>query len=1508
MKLEQLTPNAAIRGILPDALAIVVSVQWFGTEALELTYKNSAGKVANILLYRHDEPRLELVEKGRPWSFDGDGALFRLVSEAHRIHLAHLFDPVLAVHTSIVEPLPHQITAVYQAMLPRQPLRFLLADDPGAGKTIMAGLFIKELIARGDLQRCLIVCPGSLAEQWQDELYRRFHLTFEILTNDKLEAACTGNWFLETNLVIARLDKLSRNEQIQKKLEAPDCRWDLVVCDEAHKMSASFFGGEIKYTKRYRLGQLLSTLTRHFLLMSATPHNGKEEDFQLFMALLDGDRFEGRFRDGVHASDVSDLMRRMVKENLLKFDGTPLFPERIAYTVPYKLSGSEAQLYKEVTNYVREEFNRAEALENDKRAGTVGFALTILQRRLASSPEAIYQSLRRRRERLESRLREMELLQRAASPGVLPSRDIVLDGEDIDDLEEAPDDEVESAEEEILDQATAARTIHELKAEIEILKSLEALALTVRRSGTDTKWRELASLLGVIFTSAAIANRLDSPLAAYGSGTIPPPVASPHQKLVLFTEHRDTLNYLENNIATLLGRRDALVTIHGGKGREERMKAQEAFRHDPQIQILLATDAAGEGINLQRAHLMVNYDLPWNPNRLEQRFGRIHRIGQTEVCHLWNLVAEETREGDVYRNLLEKIEQARKALGGQVFDVLGKLQFEGKSLRDLLIQAIRYGDQPEVRARLTTVIDQALDQGLIQDLLDDRALVHDAMDVARVQRIREEMERAEARRLQPHYIDSFFQEAFRRLGGTAKQREPRRYEITHVPAPVSQRDRMIGFGEPVLPRYERIAFEKDLISPPGQPPAAFLCPGHPLLDAVIDLTLERHRDLLKRGAILVDDRDPGTQPRVLFYLEHAIQDAALTGSGSQRVVSRQMFYIEMSPESPGSAGVPPARGKQIPENKQNPENKQIDNLQDNLKTDLQYPTHPIQSESSASSNPAPYAPIPRSSNTPWHSRGYLPHIDLPGRIQSVTFRLHDAVPMKILEQWRSELNWIQGLPAKDPREIELRKRLDQYEDAGHGDCWLRDERIAALMEKALLHFDGTRYRLLAWCIMPNHVHAMIETVPSTEPSSHSTLDSIVHSWKSYTAHQADRLLGQAGEFWFREYYDRFIRNEEHYHTCKGYIEANPVKAGFVKEPQLWRWSSAFRLGKSGRIAFADECVADYVADVGSDFAEFDFAESDFAEFDFAGGTPALPGGIRHIHYAPYLDYRPLADGEPTPEEILALPECAWISGEMEQKAQGYGVSRIVPEHLKEVRDRKLALIAKTEAAVHERLTKEITYWDHRAEQLKLQEQAGRPNARLNSGEARKRADILQSRLEKRLKELRLEAQISPLLPVVLGGLLVVPQGLLMQMMGKSSLDENAGGTPALPGTDTQAAAASARAIVMQIEKKLGYEPTDRELEKLGYDIESRVPGTGKLRFIEVKGRISGAQSITVTRNEILYSLNKPEDYILAIVEFFGDGSHHVHYIRQPFHREPDFGVTSVNYDFSELIDRGTRLI
>jgi SNF2 family DNA or RNA helicase len=487
VRLEDLTPGVMVQGILPGQQVRVIAIEWYATDALDLTYEDATGNRDHELVLRDREPDLELVERGCPWSFDGDAAMLRLVSEAYRIHLAHLFDPLLAVHTSLVEPLPHQITAVYGEMLSRQPLRFLLADDPGAGKTIMAGLLIRELMIRGDLHRCLIVCPGSLSAQWQDELYAKFQLPFEILTTDRLEAARTGNAFAEMPLVIARLDQLSRSEDINAKLAQSD--WDLVVCDEAHKMSASLFGGEIRETKRYKLGKLLATVTRHLLLMTATPHNGREEDFQLFMALLDSDRFEGRFRDGTHVYDASDLMRRLIKEDLLKFDGTPLFPERKAYTVAYRLSNLEAQLYQQVTDYVKDEFNRADKLENNGRKGTVGFALTVLQRRLASSPEAIYQSVKRRRERLEKRCQEEKEHKFNQDSQWNP-----VDWDEFDE-DDIPVEEREIAEEEVADQATASKTIAELQREIDRLKELEDLARQVRFSNTDKKWEELSKII-----------------------------------------------------------------------------------------------------------------------------------------------------------------------------------------------------------------------------------------------------------------------------------------------------------------------------------------------------------------------------------------------------------------------------------------------------------------------------------------------------------------------------------------------------------------------------------------------------------------------------------------------------------------------------------------------------------------------------------------------------------------------------------------------------------------------------------------------------------------------------------------------------------------------------------------------------------------------------------------------------------------------------------------------------
>ena len=1158
-KLEELTVGCSVNGLVNNESVQVVAVKWFGSAVLEITYKNSQGLLANQLLYREDEARLEVQDANLPWSFDADGDTVRLASEAYRINLAHIFDPYLAVHTSSIEPLPHQISAVYQEMLPRLPLRYILADDPGAGKTIMTGLLLKELIIRGDLKRCLIVSPGSLSEQWQDELYSKFHLKFEILTNDRFEAAVSGNVFEEVNLCIVRLDKLARNEALQEKLKVTE--WDLIVVDEAHKMSATVWGGEVKYTKRFLLGRLLSDITRHFLLLTATPHNGKDEDFQLFMSLIDPERFAGAQRTSNQAIDVSDVMRRLVKEDLLKFDGTPLFPERRAYTVNYDLSPKESVLYHEVTSYVQEEFNRADQLSNERK-NTVGFALTILQRRLASSPEAIFQSLHRRRERLENRLNEEKLGKRAEDYRSTINYDADYDDDDYSS------EEIEREEENVADQASAARTIQELEAEIRTLKHLEKIANEVRLSGEDRKWDELSKLLQ------------DNECMFTADGQ--------REKLIIFTEHKDTLRYLTDKIRTLFGSDDSVVTIHGGMLRDERRKVEEMFRQDKNVRILIATDAAGEGINLQRAHLMINYDLPWNPNRLEQRFGRIHRIGQTEVCHLWNLVSQETREGMVFQCLFNKLEEERVALGGKVFDILGDMTFENKPLRELLIEAIRYGNDPKVRERLWQVVDHSMNTEKFRELISENALTEDSMDVSKVMEIKEEMERVEAHKLQPHFIEAFFIEAFKSLGGKIHKREHGRYEITSVPFAIRNRDMQIGFGEAVLPRYERICFEKDDCNIPGLVPASLICPGHPLLDATVDLIRERNADALKHGAIFIDDEDYGRDPRLLFYIEDAIQDGVILPNGNKRIISKNVHFVELKE-------------------------------------------------------------------------------------------------------------------------------------------------------------DGT---------------------------------------------------------------------------------------------------------------------------------------------------------AKNAGYAPYLDYR-AASQEETKVILDYAKSQTWLSQGVEERAQGYAISEIIPEHFTRVKTHKLEMLDKIAKAVKDRMTQEIQYWDFRAIDLREKEAAGKGNQRLTSANAARRAEELEARMQKRLAEIDTERMISAMPPVIVGGSLVIPKGLLHILTHQATPDTFSQG-------DRQAVEHAAMKAVMDIEIRLGNTPTDVSAAKCGYDVESRIPERIRayaraLRMIEVKGRRKGSTTVTVSKNEILTCLNKPDEFILAIVEVDGDKTRTV-YLKKPFKNAPDFTATSVNFDIVDLIN------
>jgi len=1170
MRLEEIVPGASLSGIEAGQVVAAVAIVPLGEGSVQLIYRTADGTIRERLLGRGDEASVELASSEKAFSFEGDGAKFQLACEAKRLDLAFLFDPMMAVHTSNVEPLPHQITAVYESMLPRQPLRFVLADDPGAGKTIMAGLYIRELILRADAHRIVVVAPGSLVEQWRDELYEKFGLEFRVYSQELELATASGNPFEDQPRLIVRLDQIARNEELQVKLCAPG--WDLVVFDEAHKLAAHFQGSKLDKTARFSFAEELGRHTRHLLLMTATPHNGKEEDFQLFLSLLDSDRFYGKFRDGVHKVDTSDLIRRMVKEELVKFDGTPLFPERKAYTVNYTLSDREAALYEAVTEYVRTEMGKADQLSGARR-GSVGFAMTSLQRRLASSPEAIYQSLRRRRERLETRLREERLgIRGRALAETAPDPKVPEDEDDLTALEQ------ENLEESLIDQATAASTVAELEGEIVILGDLEGQARALVASGEDRKWEELSKILQ------------DNPEMRDATGR--------QRKLIVFSEHRDTLNYLHAKIAGVLGNAEAVVTIHGGTHRDDRRRIQAEFRSDLGIRVLVATDAAGEGVNLQVANLMVNYDLPWNPNRLEQRFGRIHRIGQAEVCHLWNLVAKETREGDVYHRLLEKLAAEGEALRGRVFDVLGEV-FEDKSLKDLLIEAIRYGDQPEIRARLTRAIDVALDSDHIKELLDRNALAQETMSPERLFSVKEEMEKAEARRLQPYFVRAFFQKGFDALGGALHPREAERYEITHVPAVIRERDRRLTGRnrreqEPVLKRYERICFTREAVQPldrPGISRAVLMHPGHPLMLSIIDLLLEQHANLLRQGAVLVDPNDPGEEPWLLFLLTHEVKD------GSGKVLSKRLQFV--------------------------------------------------------------------------------------------------------------------------------------------------------------------------------------------------------------------------------------------------------------------------RVGPNGEASFAG--------------------------------------------WAPHLDLEPLVPTDrPALREEL---EDKWLRANQEQQAVVLATSTLVPEHYKEVAERRIAHVDKTLAAVHERLTKEIAFWSNRWMKLREDQDAGR-DVRLNLENARRTIAELEARLEARKRELQAMRHVVNGTPVVLGGALVIPAGLLARRKGAP-----VGAVESVAATSVSTPAARARIerlameAVRRAEEAHGCRVVDVSAEKCGWDLTSYPPrgvggGLREPRHIEVKGRHRAGDTVTVTSNEIRYAFNQGDKFVLAIVLVGEDDSvDGPYYIRNPFDREPGWGVCAVTYDLGDLLTR-----
>ncbi len=762
--------------------------------------------------------------------FGGSAEAVFLAIEAQRIRYAYQFDPLLAINVSQVEPLPHQIEAVYHAILQQGRIRFLLADDPGAGKTIMTGLLLKELKYRGLVHRILIIVPGHLKDQWLRELKEKFGETFVAADRGLLAATWGRNVWAEEPQVITSMDFAKQDEVMASLAEAKT--WDLVVVDEAHKMAAYRYGEKTKKTDRYRLGELLSRTSQYLLFLTATPHRGDPENFRLLLDLLEPGLFASTelIAESV-ALRENPLFLRRLKEDLKDFEGKPLFPPRHVVTKPYHLNDDEKRLYNAVTQYVEQSYNRA--LANEKR--NVAFALLILQRRMASSVRAVRRSLERRKSRLEELL---TLGQWLAERGTI----------DEEVLEDAPEAERLREEEELLERLTAAETRQELQEEIKTLEELIHLAREAERNEVETKLAELRQVMA------------------------DERIQQTREKLLIFTESRETLDYLAERLRTWGYQ---VTVLHGSMDLNQRIRSEHEFRE--RAQVMISTEAGGEGINLQFCSLMVNYDIPWNPNRLEQRMGRIHRYGQQREVHIYNLVARDTREGKVLETLFHKLAKIQAALGSdRVFDVIGEL-LPGRSLKELIVEAIsNRRTLEELVAEIETIPDEQAIERVRQAALEGLATRH-----VDLQRILGEDRRARENRLVPEYIERFFGRACQFLQVPCESKEVGLLRLPNVPVKIRQVSREFRhrFGE-VFREYSKVAFDK---AAARRQQAVFVAPGHPLLEAVIEQIEKEGGEDLRRGVALADP--DGKLDGWICFLEGEIRD------GRDQVAGRRLFAI-----------------------------------------------------------------------------------------------------------------------------------------------------------------------------------------------------------------------------------------------------------------------------------------------------------------------------------------------------------------------------------------------------------------------------------------------------------------------------------------------------------------------------------------------------------------------------------------------------------------------------------------
>ena len=785
-------------------------------------------------------------------TFEGDGRLLRLGLQAYELGIAHEFDPYFSLSISRVDPLPHQLDAVYGYFMKLPSVRFLLADDAGAGKTIMAGLLIRELKLRGLIERVLVVCPANLGFQWQRELKEKFDQQFTVLRGGDVRDQFGVNQWLAQDQVITSLDFAKREEILPGLSQA---HWDLVIVDEAHRMSAR---DESHKSQRYRLGEFLRDSSDNLLLLTATPHKGDPENFTLFLQLLDRDAYADvkSIREAMAQGRAPFYLRR-TKEAMVYFperqpDGSwsaqPVFTERITHTASFSIDGDELELYQRVTRFVKRQSARAARHDDDNRARAVGFLMSLYQRRLASSVRSLRRSLQNRAERLARSLERAGDLARQAPPRL-----------DWDDLEEADDAERDRLRE-MLEAITLTNNAAEVRTEIDELSELADQALRVEDSGEEAK---LSRLREVLEDQSFFAN--------------------PTKQLLIFTEFRDTLDYLLERLESWGFRTGS---IHGGMrpgSRDEpgtRLSAEQRFR-DGETQILVATEAAGEGINLQCCHVLFNYDIPWNPNRLEQRMGRIHRYGQRFDCIIFNFVAANTIEGRVLQRLLSKLQEIRDALDDDaVFNVVGEVlpaaQIE-RVFREFYSGSL---DEADLEERLLRDVDEESFRSICQTALEGLSVqkLNLGMLVERRARARE-------RRVVPERIARFISDS---AEYAALRLQPARglshtFDPGRTPVDLKQYELDQDWKLPPLAaRYQRISTNRYIAETCN---AEWVTPGHPLFEALRRHSLKLAQTPLGIGACF-HSLTYETPARLDLYRTRIVD-------GLSHVIHERLFVVEL---------------------------------------------------------------------------------------------------------------------------------------------------------------------------------------------------------------------------------------------------------------------------------------------------------------------------------------------------------------------------------------------------------------------------------------------------------------------------------------------------------------------------------------------------------------------------------------------------------------------------------------